>query len=183
MFNKLFEMRLIWMLFSFLLIQFSYGQPVDKTTGSRIIPEDAQKILEHHNKVRQEVGVTPLEWSSELAAYSQEWADHLAANGCRMEHRQQPKINDEAVGENLFWGSSSTAYHPIDASFSWYSEKKLYTYGKFGKGNWHAFGHYTQMIWKNTSKIGVGVAVCKNGEILVVANYYPAGNYVDQVPY
>jgi uncharacterized protein YkwD len=166
-----------------LLLQYSFGQLNGKDTGSNITAEDAQKILEHHNLVRKEVGVPELTWSKELAAFAQTWADHLAKNGCRMEHRQQPKINDQPMGENLFWGSSSTFYQPVDASLSWYSEKKIYKYGKFGTGNWHAIGHYTQMVWKNTKEVGVGVAVCKDGELMVVANYFPAGNYVGQFPY
>jgi pathogenesis-related protein 1 len=166
-----------------LLLQSAFGQLPGKDTGSKISQEDAQKVLDHHNLVRKEVGAGELGWSNELAAFAQEWADHLAKNGCRMEHRKQPKINNEPVGENLFWGSSATAYGPMDASLSWYSEIKIYKYGKFGTGNWHAIGHYTQMVWKNTKQVGFGVAVCKNGEILVVANYAPAGNYMDQFPY
>ena len=171
---------LLLVLFAF---QASFGQTVGQDTGSRISPEDAQKIVDHHNRVRKEVGSPELVWSRELAAFAQEWADHLAKNGCRMEHRNQPKIRNKSVGENLFWGSSSTFYHPLDASISWYGEKKIYRYGKFGNGNWHAIGHYTQMVWKSTREIGVGVAVCKSGELMVVANYFPAGNYLGQLPY
>jgi hypothetical protein len=166
-----------------LFLQMAFGQLPGKDTGSKITQEDAQKVLDHHNLVRKEVGIDELVWSNDLAAFAQEWAEQLAKNGCRMEHRKQPKINNEPVGENLFWGSSSTAFGPSDASVSWYSEKKIYTYGKFGTGNWHAIGHYTQMVWKSTKQVGFGVAVCKNGGILVVANYYPAGNYMDQLPY
>ena len=165
------------------LIHFGYGQPAGEDSGSRISQVDAQKILEHHNLARREVGVPNLEWSRELAAYAQEWADHLAKNGCRMEHRKSPKIHNESLGENIFWGSSSEVYHPVNASLSWYSEKKQYKFGKFGKGNWQATGHYTQMIWRSTTQVGVGVAVCKNGALMVVANYAPAGNYVGQLPY
>jgi pathogenesis-related protein 1 len=166
-----------------LFVHFANGQSPVEDTGSRIGRADAQKILEQHNAAREEVGVPGLEWSRELAAYAQEWADHLAKNGCRMEHRQQPMVRNEPVGENLYWGSSSEVYHPVDASLSWYSEKKQYKYGKFGKGNWQETGHYTQMVWRGTRQVGVGVAICKNGAILVVASYAPAGNYMDQLPY
>ena len=170
----------LWLL---LVATHTEGQSIGKETGSRITPEEAGEVLAHHNLVREELGVPPLTWSNELAAFAQEWADHLAANGCKMEHRQQPRINQEAIGENLFWGSNGAVYHPKDASLSWYSEKKIYKYGQFGKGNWHAIGHYTQMVWRKTRQVGVGVAICKEGEILVVANYYPAGNYLGELPY
>lgn len=177
-------MRVKLLIFSIFIVQFSFGQLTGENTGSRISSQDARIFLDHHNQVRREVGVPALAWSEELAAYAQEWADHLASNnGCSMEHRKRPNIHGVPLGENLFWGSSSTVYHPIDASISWYSEKKIYRYGKLGKGNWHEFGHYTQMVWKNTKRVGVGVAICKDGSIMVVASYDPAGNYMDQYPY
>lgn len=40
-------------------------------------------------------------------------------------------------------------------------------------------GHFTQVVWKSSSKLGVGIAR-KNGHILVVANYDPPGNYQGQ---
>lgn len=177
-------MKIKLLFLTLLIIESSYGQLPTDSIGSRISKEDALEILDHHNQVRKEVGSPDLIWSRELAIYAQEWADYLAKNnGCKMKHHIKPNIKGEPVGENLFWGSSSTVYHPIDASKSWYSEKKLYTYGKFGVGNWHEIGHYTQMIWKNTKQIGVGVAICRNGALMVVASYYPAGNYMEQYPY
>jgi pathogenesis-related protein 1 len=165
------------------VVHLSFGQSIENT-GSRITNEDAQKFLSHHNQVRAEVGVSGLSWSRELSAYAQEWADYLAKNnGCKMEHRKKPNLKGEPLGENLFWGSSSDYYHPIDASTSWYEEKKIYKHGKFGEGNWHGVGHYTQMVWKNTKEVGVGIAICKNGGLMVVASYYPAGNYIGQFPY
>jgi pathogenesis-related protein 1 len=176
-------MKFKLLILSLLFAQLCIGQSRENT-GSRISQTDAQKFLVHHNQVRAEVGVPGLTWSIELSAYAQEWADYLAKNnGCKMEHRKKPNLKGEPLGENLFWGSSSTYYHPIDASTSWYEEKKIYKYGKFGQGNWHAIGHYTQMVWKNTKEVGVGVAICKNGELMVVASYYPAGNFLLQFPY
>ena len=160
--------------FAFLLISgYTYAQTVGDNTGSQISVADAQKVLDHHNQVRKEVGAPPLTWSKELAAFAQEWADHLAATQT-FNHRPNNKY-----GENIFMGSSN--YTPMDASLGWYSEKKYYKYGKF-KGN-PKTGHYTQMVWKNTTQVGVGVATASNGDIYVVANYNPPGNYVDEMPY
>ena len=44
-------------------------------------------------------------------------------------------------------------------------------------------GHYTQMVWNNTKEVGVGIGYCKTGGIIIVASYFPAGNYVGQYPY
>lgn len=56
----------------------------------------------------------------------------------------------------------------------WYLENKFYDYsGKFDP----SIGHFTQMIWKGTKKIGLGFSLDDEGNFYVVANYFPAGNY------
>ena len=44
-------------------------------------------------------------------------------------------------------------------------------------------GHYTQVIWRNTQRVGCGVAVCPNGAEIWTCNYDPPGNYLGQNPY
>jgi hypothetical protein len=41
-------------------------------------------------------------------------------------------------------------------------------------------GHFTQMIWKDSQELGMGLARSKNGRVIVVANYNPRGNYIGQ---
>lgn len=47
-------------------------------------------------------------------------------------------------------------------------------------------GHFTQVVWRDSSELGVGMARNRNGEVYVVCNYNPAGNFlgsfVDNVP-
>ncbi len=166
-----------------LLITVVRGQTVPEKTGSKISCADAQALLDHHNKVREDVGSPPLEWSAELAEFAQEWADYLAATGCSMKHRPKEGKWKQKYGENIFWGGSSAYFTPLDASKSWYSEIKAYHNEAISHDNYKKFGHYTQMVWKSTTHVGVGVAICRNGAILVVANYYPPGNYIGQKPY
>ena len=143
--------------------------------------QDAQAVLDHHNKVRADVSVPPLTWSAALAAYAQQWADSLAyTNDCKMKHRDNRAVG---YGENIFWGSSAQLYTPLDASIAWYGEEKQYKYRAIEQSTWFNSGHYTQMIWKNTQQIGVGISACPDGGIIIVANYYPAGNRMGQYPY
>jgi hypothetical protein len=99
-----------------------------------------------------------------------------------MEHRPRSGEWSQKYGENIFWGSASR-YTPRDASISWYNEIKDYTYGPLTSSNWYKTGHYTQMVWKNTTHVGFGVAICSSGAIIIVANYNPPGNYMGQKPY
>ena len=172
-------------LFLFLIsINHTYAQKVNKNTGSKISLNDAQEILDHHNQVRKKVGTSPLLWSINLSAYAQAWANHLAkSKNCTIKHRTISGEDGNRYGENTFWGSSSQIYKAIDASFLWYKEKKMYRYQKLGNNNWYRTGHYTQMIWRDTKLMGVGVARCRGGGLIVVANYFPAGNMLGQYPY
>ena len=57
------------------------------------------------------------------------------------------------------------------ASDIWYEEVSKYDYNKPGLSANTA--HFTQVVWKDTEKIGCGVA----GGKYVVCRYYPSGNY------
>ncbi|MEI9955332.1 MAG: CAP family protein [Ferruginibacter sp.] len=164
--------------------QYAGAQNSIAVTGSSLKSTDAQAILAHHNKVRKEKAVPALTWSTTLSAYAQKWADYLATqNNCEIKHRDFSGENGKSYGENIFWGSSAAAYPPIEASKSWYDEKKEYTYRKISMSTWGHTGHYTQMIWKETKVVGVGIAICPNGAVIIVANYYPAGNVIGEYPY
>lgn len=155
---------------------------VPSFTGSKITQAQAQAGLNHHNMARKEVGVPALEWSAEAAASAQKWADELAATTCKIKH----STGRGNLGENLFWAKGFDMSSPaLVASKSWYEEKKDYTYDVVNgnKNTGKVVGHYTQMVWKKTTKVGFGVATCANGAVIVVAQYGPAGNYIGQYPY
>lgn len=159
------------------------GQTVPKETGSTIAQADAQLALDFHNKVRKDVGSPPLEWSAELAKYAQAWADNLAKNkNCNMEHRPSDGEWAQKHGENIFWGSGMN-FSPLYASERWYSEIKDYKHGPISDINWPIAGHYTQVVWKTTTQVGLGMATCPGGEIIIVGNYNPPGNYWGQKAY
>ena len=177
-------MRISIFLSLLLLANFTKAQQIPLVTGSAVNAADAKKFLAHHNKVRAEVGVGELKWSAKFSTYAQAWADNLAAtNKCKLKHSECVDKDGTSLGENLFWGSSSDAYAVVDGSYSWYEEKMMYANYKVGEPKWKGTGHYTQMVWKSTKEVGVGVAYCKNGGIIVSASYYPAGNMVGETPY
>lgn len=171
-------------LITLLFTQIAWGQQIPAPTESIITTIDAQKFLDHHNKVRALVKVDKLSWSPRLAKYAHEWAEHLAVNkGCKLIHRDCKDEFGNIFGENLFWGSDASAFNSLDASKSWYEEKLNYTYEPIGVSKISEIGHYTQMVWKNTREVGVGIGYCKNGGLIIVASYFPAGNYIGEYPY
>jgi pathogenesis-related protein 1 len=152
--------------------------PVAASTGSKVPQDEAQAALDFQNAKRHDVGVPPLQWSADLAAAAQRWADHLAADEhCNLVHT----VND-TYGENLF-GGSGAPYTALNAAQAWYSEIAKYHYGVLNDTNWAPTVHYTLMVWRNTTQVGMGQATCSGGAIVIVAEYSPRGNYLGQKPY
>ncbi|XP_071948293.1 uncharacterized protein [Antedon mediterranea] len=140
------------------------------------IKEFQQDALETHNEYRVKHGVPKLKASDELNKHSQKWAEHLAKTG-KFEHSDQRKY-----GENIamHYSSESTEYSGKEASDHWYSELRNYDFKKpaFSQGT----GHFSQMVWKNSTQFGIGKAITKDKRVVVVASYEPAGNYIGQFP-
>jgi len=40
-------------------------------------------------------------------------------------------------------------------------------------------GHFTQVVWKGTQELGLGMAT-KSGRTVIVATYNPPGNYIGE---
>ena len=148
---------------------------------SNLSPKEVQQLIDLHNKARADVGVGPLNWSKELAIYAQQWADHLAFTDCEIKHRPHSGMWKQVHGENLFQGTSGY-YGVADAVTMWESEKKYYKGGALNSSNWYDSGHYTQIVWKDTQRVGCAKVEC-NGRIIVVCNYDPPGNVLGQKPY
>ena len=136
-------------------------------------PSLSQTILQTHNAVRAQVGVAPLIWSSQLAGFAQDWANHLAATHS-FAHRPGNRY-----GENLYMISGALA-SPSDVVAAWAAEARGYNRGTNTCAN--VCGHYTQIVWRGTH--AVGCAVASNGYQQVwVCEYDPPGNVVGYRPY
>jgi len=133
-------------------------------------------MLQQHNDYRAKHNDDPLSMDDTLMNMAQEWADHLAANNA-FEHSSNDfrTVNGECVGENIYMASGGEA-SAIDATRSWYCEVDDY-YNTINKWqNSPAIGHFTQVVWKDSHKVGFGIATGSDGMTRVVAQYQPCGN-------
>ncbi|XP_029118128.2 pathogenesis-related protein PRB1-3-like [Elaeis guineensis] len=142
------------------------------TTIAQNSPED---FASPHNYARAAVGVGPVSWNDSVAAYAQDYANQRSGD-CQLVH------SDGSYGENLFGGSGAD-YMAADAVNSWVSEKQYHDYNSNTCADGQVCGHYTQVVWRDSTNIGCARVVCDNGGIFITCNYYPPGNFVGQRQY
>jgi len=159
-------------------------------------PADFSGTVAAHNAWRSQVKVADLQWSDSLAEYAQNWANNLKFRGCEMAHNP----NNQNYGENIYWSmemSSTPKQVPKQVVDAWGSEIADYDYASNTCVSGKQCGHYTQVVWANTTHVGCGKATCVSqllnitlnnyysvrSETVWVCNYNPPGNYNGEKPY
>jgi len=158
-------------------------------------------VVDMHNKFRSRVAqgregrgspgpqkpasnMLELTWDNELELIGQRWADQ-----CDFGHDTVRGVSRFSVGQNVYEASDFNE-GPIDlkrAVNGWYSEvdnvsNKLVDKFQFMSGT----GHYTQMVWASTYKIGCGYAAYRKRNFVkkfIVCNYGDAGNLLNAPMY
>uniref|UniRef100_A0A914EFD8 SCP domain-containing protein n=1 Tax=Acrobeloides nanus TaxID=290746 RepID=A0A914EFD8_9BILA len=139
------------------------------TKESNELDSFRQEQLEKINSYRKQHGSKPLVLDKTLNAYAQEWSENLAKSG-RLAHRPSNKY-----GENIAM-ASDPLHH--DAAKMWYDEYPQYKFNQ-PDNNYGAL-HFSQVVWKACTKLGIGLAKCNDGTYIVVANFDPKGNILGQ---
>jgi len=143
--------------------------PVRPAADTRLPAE----FLKAHNKVRAGIGLAPLGWSEKMAAFAREWALTLVV-------RSQFQHSRSGYGENMFEirGGKSSPAAVVEA---WAAEAADYDY-QGNRCKAAKCGHYTQIVWRDTTTLGCAVARSSFREVWV-CEYSPPGNIVGQRPY
>ncbi|XP_051846789.1 glioma pathogenesis-related protein 1-like [Antechinus flavipes] len=146
-----------------------------------------KECVDSHNKFRSQVtpkasNMLRVSWDADLAKVAKEWAQK-----CKFGHN--PDLNKpkklhptfSTVGENL-WIGSVGSFSENFAIKTWNDKAKDYDFQN--KKCTGICGHYTQVVWAESYKIGCAVQYCPqiaqsfiiNG-VIFVCDYGPAGNY------
>jgi uncharacterized protein YkwD len=146
------------------------------TTTSGLSRAEIQAILLEHNRSRMDAdrhvpqGLPPLpavSWSCDAAAVAQTWANQSkgtqghSSNQWRQQQfsaRTNLRGNAAGLGENLGWagGSNASIIQPVLSSvIAWDDERSDYNHSTGACSG--VCGHYTQMIWRESTAIGCGV--------------------------
>ncbi|KAL4420647.1 hypothetical protein ABPG75_010303 [Micractinium tetrahymenae] len=148
------------------------------------------------NEQRARHGAPPTVWNDTLAAQAQAWTDR-----CVWKHSRETTGGD--YGENLAGALGRDKVDPTtgldacsSAAMMWYDEVNYYDWAAADAmpvdvfvGQWppsydssKSTGHFTQVVWADSTSFGCGVTDCANpfgfGPAAIVAcQFFPAGNY------
>lgn len=133
------------------------------------------RVMAAHNSVRAQAGVAPLAWDNGLGNSAAYYAQRLALTNTFQHSDRKAR---RGVGENLWMGTRG-AFSVERMVSDWASERRMFSAGIFPAvsrtGNWADVGHYTQIVWPTTTR--VGCALASNGRAdYLVCHYGPAGN-------
>ena len=162
-----------------------------------------ESILTKHNALRSLHQNTPvLILDASLSARAQAWAEHLLAID-KLQHSNRDQRSGD--GENLYVTSQSNRTYsqaeqdwikqhypnmeipksfnaadlPGSAVLAWYQEEQDYHYQTGESTNGQTIGHFTQVVWQSSTKLGCGTAHKTQDDMVkayVVCQYSPAGN-------
>ena len=128
------------------------------------------QILNSTNYYRYLHPAPYLQYNASLADFAQSYSEK-----CKWSHN--PVLGKVGYGENLAKGYGT----PAEAVDAWGNEASMFD---FDSSSYTGFseetGHFTQLVWRGSHSVGCGWTDCdgKNGNdgVLVVCNYFPAGN-------
>ncbi|CAM4610132.1 peptidase inhibitor 16 isoform X1 [Lepidochelys kempii] len=152
--------------------------------SSSLTDDDKRLIVEMHNQFRSQVSppaadMLKMSWAPDLEAFAKAYAAK-----CIWGHNKERGRR----GENLF---AITDEMDVEMALEqWYNEHEHYnlTTSKCTVGQ--MCGHYTQVVWANSERVGCGMQFCKTLHgvedpdlYLLVCNYDPPGNVRGRKPY
>jgi hypothetical protein len=129
----------------------------------------------------------PVSWDAILADSVYNYAIRCQGMNGLLSHNANRSSDYQAlggsgyVGENIY-GSSGSGATPDDAVSLWMSEASSYDYAS---GNIGSAGHYTQIVWRDSVRIGCAIVDCPalTYHNTVICDYAPGGNISGQKPY
>lgn len=133
----------------------------------------SEELLAEHNNLRQKIGnVNPLELDADLSQKALRHAEYLAQNKLKLENS-----DDETLGENLYYFESDDGLYDARHILDYWIQKSKIDLNNLTMPA--KTSHFTQIVWKSSEKLGVGVSQSTNGGIYVVAFYFPRGNVIN----
>ena len=137
-----------------------------KKNNINVLKKDILYLI---NKKRKEYNVQPLIENNEITNIAQKYAEEISQTEILVNSNNKYKGDD--LGESIFcYSTISDANSLVDRLCK---KESSYDYNN----DQEIPSHFTQMIWKNSKLIGIGINRNINtGHMFYVLNYYPSGN-------
>lgn len=156
----------------------SNSQPASTSSVGSVSPY-ADPILHQHNLHRSNHSAPPLEWDDNLASIAQE-----IASSCRYAHNVE--AGGGGYGQNIGAGVQDDKVDTMITNQMYNDEMMFYPgYGSEpSMDNFESWGHFSQIVWKASAKVGCFTQHCPDGlsgvasdvaPYFTVCNYQPAG--------
>jgi hypothetical protein len=147
--------------------------------GPQDLSNLAGRILALHNRERAAADAPPLAWDERLAAAAAAYGPALAARGGLV---HSPAASRPGQGENLWMGTAG-AFSVEEMVGGWAAEKRLFVPGTVPNvsrsAHFSDVGHYTQMIWRSTTRLGCALHRGGANDYLI-CRYSPPGNVIGE---
>ncbi|XP_051710758.1 peptidase inhibitor 16 [Oryctolagus cuniculus] len=153
--------------------------------GGALSDDEKRALVELHNLYRAQVSppasdMLQMRWDEELAAFAKAYAQK-----CVWGHNKERGRR----GENLFAITDEVVDVPL-AMEEWHHEREHYNLSAATCARDQMCGHYTQVVWSKSERIGCGSHFCEKLQgveetniQLLVCNYEPPGNVKGKRPY
>ncbi|KAH6779430.1 CAP secretory protein [Perilla frutescens var. hirtella] len=160
--------------YAFILVLFFLTSTT--TAAAATQQNEVQQFLGVQNAARSALRLPPLAWDAKIARYAAGYAGQRRGD-CALQHSNGP------YGENIFWGSGNR-WTAAQAAAAWVSERRGYNYWSNSCAYGQDCGHYTQIVWRGTTRVGCARVLCYGGRgVFMICNYDPPGNYIGERPY
>ncbi|KAI9870450.1 MAG: hypothetical protein M1830_004239 [Pleopsidium flavum] len=152
--------------------------PVAESTGT----DYNSLALHHHNIHRTNHSADALTWDDNLASYAQQ-----VASSCVYAHNN--KAGGGGYGQNIAAGAKPDHIGGVITGQFYNDEMELFQdYGQAtpDMSNFEGWGHFSQIVWKDTKSVGCYTQACPGGlanvgsktpKFFTVCNYSPPGNF------
>lgn len=153
--------------------------PAPAETATESVSTYANPILKQHNIHRANHTVERLAWDENLASIAAE-----IASSCNYAHNTE--AGGGGYGQNIGAGAPDDEIDKMITNQMYNDEMMLYPgYGGEPElGDFERWGHFSQIVWKATTRVGCHTQYCPSGlagvgsnvsPYFTVCNYQPAG--------
>ena len=138
--------------------------------------EFQKEMLFRNNEYRANHNSPPLVYDEAAHASAQRWVEHIAAID-KVEWEPKSPYGPNGALHTHFPTATEVAreWYCQITKYKWFPDGPPFGTGiDVGLSTW---GFFSQLVWKESHKFGVGCATSASGKTYVLAYYGPQGNY------